>query len=108
MLLTADIGNTSITLGIFDEDALVEEFRLASDKDLPLEDIQNSMQTIISAINSQITFTLDVKELSKSIVMNLLAVVIIGYTLPLRSICCTILYKNLETKKLKEKKIKEL
>lgn len=77
-------------------------------KDLPLEDIQNSMQTIISAINSQITFTLDVKELSKSIVMNLLAVVIIGYTLPLRSICCTILYKNLETKKLKEKKIKEL
>ena len=36
MLLTADIGNTSITLGVFDDDALVEEFRLASDRDLPL------------------------------------------------------------------------
>ncbi len=34
MLLTADIGNTNITLGLFDQEALVEEFRLASDKDL--------------------------------------------------------------------------
>ena len=25
MLLTADIGNTSITLGLFEEDALVED-----------------------------------------------------------------------------------
>ena len=38
MLLTADIGNTSITLGIFEEDALVEEYRLASDKDLSLDE----------------------------------------------------------------------
>ena len=38
MLLTADIGNTSITLGLFDNDALVEKYRLASDKDLSLEE----------------------------------------------------------------------
>ena len=40
MLLTADIGNTSITLGLFDNDALVEEYRLASDKDLSLEEYE--------------------------------------------------------------------
>lgn len=34
MLLTVDIGNTSISLGVFDGDALVETFRLASDKDM--------------------------------------------------------------------------
>lgn len=37
MLLTIDIGNTNITLGIFDNDKFVEEFRLASDKDLSKE-----------------------------------------------------------------------
>lgn len=46
MLLTADIGNTSITLGIFDEDALVEEFRLASDKDLPLEEYEVLLKSL--------------------------------------------------------------
>lgn len=46
MLLTADIGNTSITLGLFDEDALVEEFRLASDKDLPLEEYEVLLKTL--------------------------------------------------------------
>lgn len=40
MLLTTDIGNTNITLGLFDENALVEEFRLASDKDLSLEEYE--------------------------------------------------------------------
>ena len=40
MLLTADIGNTSITLGLFDEEALVEEFRLASDKDLAQDEYE--------------------------------------------------------------------
>lgn len=34
MLLTADIGNTNITLGLFDGDNYINEFRLASDKDL--------------------------------------------------------------------------
>ena len=46
MLLTADIGNTSITLGLFDGDALVEEFRLASDKDLPQEEYEVLLKTL--------------------------------------------------------------
>lgn len=46
MLLTTDIGNTSITLGIFDEDALVEEFRLASDKDLSLEEYEILLKSL--------------------------------------------------------------
>ncbi len=46
MLLTADIGNTSITLGLFDENALVEEYRLASDKDLPLEEYEVLLKTL--------------------------------------------------------------
>lgn len=46
MLLTADIGNTSITLGLFEEDALVEEYRLASDKDLSLEEYEVLIKTL--------------------------------------------------------------
>lgn len=46
MLLTADIGNTSITLGLFDADALVEEFRLASDKDLSQEEYEVLLKTL--------------------------------------------------------------
>lgn len=46
MLLAADIGNTSITLGIFDDDALVEEYRLASDKDLPLEEYEVLLKSL--------------------------------------------------------------
>lgn len=46
MLLTADIGNTSITLGLFDEEAIVEEFRLASDKDLSQEEYEVLLKTL--------------------------------------------------------------
>ena len=46
MLLAADIGNTSITLGLFEEDALVEEFRLASDRDLPLEEYEVLLKSL--------------------------------------------------------------
>lgn len=46
MLLTSDIGNTSITLGIFEEEALVEEFRLASDKDLSLEEYEVLLKSL--------------------------------------------------------------
>jgi len=38
MLLAADIGNTNITLGLFDGDKYINEFRLASDKDLSGEE----------------------------------------------------------------------
>ncbi len=46
MLLTSDIGNTNITLGLFDEEALVEEFRLASDKDLSLEEYEVLLKSL--------------------------------------------------------------
>lgn len=46
MLLAADIGNTSITLGLFDNEALVEEFRLASDKDLSLEEYEVLLKSL--------------------------------------------------------------
>ena len=46
MLLTVDIGNTSINLGIFEEDALVEKFRLASDKDLSKEEYEILLKTL--------------------------------------------------------------
>lgn len=46
MLLTSDIGNTSITLGLFEDDALVEEFRLASDKDLPLDEYEVLLKSL--------------------------------------------------------------
>lgn len=46
MLLTADIGNTNITLGVFDGEALVEKFRLASDKDLSQEEYEVLLKTL--------------------------------------------------------------
>ncbi len=46
MLLTADIGNTNITLGLFDDEALVEEYRLASDKDLSLEEYEVLLRSL--------------------------------------------------------------
>lgn len=49
MLLTADIGNTSITLGLFDDEALVEEFRLASDKDLSLEEYEVLIKSLFKS-----------------------------------------------------------
>lgn len=51
MLLTADIGNTSITLGLFDGDALVEQFRLASDKDLSHEEYEVLLKTLCKPFN---------------------------------------------------------
>ncbi|MBQ7764349.1 type III pantothenate kinase [bacterium] len=46
MLLSIDIGNTNITLGIFDNEALVETFRLASDKDLSQEEYELLFKTL--------------------------------------------------------------
>ena len=51
MLLTVDIGNTNITLGLFDADALVEEFRLASDKDLSQEEYEVLLKTLYKPYN---------------------------------------------------------
>lgn len=46
MLLTVDIGNTSIKLGVFEDNALLEEFRLASDKELSREEYETLLKTL--------------------------------------------------------------
>lgn len=46
MLLTIDIGNTGIKLGLFENNSLVEEFRLASDKDLSQEEYEVLLRTL--------------------------------------------------------------
>src|SRR5574344_1399934 len=51
MLLTADIGNTNITLGLFDDNALIEDFRLASDKDLSQEEYEVLLKTLFKQYN---------------------------------------------------------
>ena len=75
MLLTSDIGNTSITLGLFDNEALIEEFRLASDKDLSLEEYEVLLKSlfkdysvkdcIISSVVDELTAKL--KEYKKNL-----------------------------------------
>lgn len=51
MLLCADIGNTNITLGLFDDDAQIEEFRLASDRDLSLEEYEVLLKSLFKDYN---------------------------------------------------------
>ncbi len=51
MLLSVDIGNTNITLGVFDGDSLVETFRLASDKDLEQSEYEVLFRTLLKDFN---------------------------------------------------------
>lgn len=51
MLLAADIGNTNITLGIFDGDTLVKTFRLISDINMSAEDYENTLRSLLEGIN---------------------------------------------------------
>lgn len=53
MLLSVDIGNTNITLGIFDKNNLVKTFRLASDKDLSQSEYEILLQTLCKDFNIQ-------------------------------------------------------
>lgn len=46
MLLTADIGNTNITLGLFENGKYINEFRLASDKDLSKEEYEILLKSL--------------------------------------------------------------
>ena len=48
MLLVLDIGNTNITLGLYNGDELVETFRLLSDKSLLAEDYLLSLKKILA------------------------------------------------------------
>ncbi len=46
MLLIADIGNTNITLGLFENDKYINEFRLASDRDLSGEEYEQLLKSL--------------------------------------------------------------
>ena len=46
MLLTADIGNTNITLGLYEKGRYINEFRLASDKDLSGEEYEILLKSL--------------------------------------------------------------
>ena len=47
MLLCVDIGNTNITLGIFDRDNLLETLRLASDRELTQEEYEVLLHNLL-------------------------------------------------------------
>ena len=47
MLLIADIGNTNITLGVFDNDQYVNEIRLATDKDLTSFEYETLLRSLL-------------------------------------------------------------
>ena len=47
MLLCVDIGNTNITLGLFDRENYINEFRLASDKDLGQGEYEVLLKTLL-------------------------------------------------------------
>lgn len=46
MLLTADIGNTTISLGLFDDNVLLEDLRLNSDKELSQDKYEQILKTL--------------------------------------------------------------
>ena len=47
MILSVDIGNTNITLGIYDKDLMIETYRLASDKDLSQMEYEILLKTLL-------------------------------------------------------------
>ncbi|MBE7712688.1 MAG: type III pantothenate kinase [Cyanobacteria bacterium SIG26] len=47
MLLMADIGNTNITLGLFEGDNYINEFRLASDRDLSKDEYEVLLKSLL-------------------------------------------------------------
>ena len=48
MLLVLDVGNTNITLGVYNQDKIVETFRLVSEKEFSVEDYEKSLKDILS------------------------------------------------------------
>ena len=51
MLLTVDIGNTNITFGIFDNEILIDIFRLPSNRDLNGEEYEVLLHTLFKSYN---------------------------------------------------------
>lgn len=68
MLLSIDIGNTNITLGVYEKNLLVETFRLASDKELSQSEYEILFSTITKAYKIRhCVIGSVVEELSKKI-----------------------------------------
>lgn len=68
MLLCVDIGNTNITLGVFEKENILETFRLPSEKELPQEEYEVLLHTLFKKY--QITGCIIasvVNELSKTV-----------------------------------------
>ena len=51
MLLAIDIGNTNITLGVFEDESILESFRLASDRELPQEEYEILLHSLLKKYN---------------------------------------------------------
>lgn len=49
MLLTIDIGNTNIALGIFDNENIIQTFKLASDKELSLDEYEVLLHSLLKS-----------------------------------------------------------
>ena len=47
MLLAVDIGNTNITLGVFENESILETYRLPSDKELPQEEYEILLHSLL-------------------------------------------------------------
>lgn len=68
MLLTIDIGNTNITLGVFENESILETFRLPSDKELPQEEYEILFHSLLKKYNIHACIIASVvDELSKTI-----------------------------------------
>lgn len=51
MLVVTDIGNTNITIGLFNGDIFVKEFRLSSDRNLDLFEYENLFESLLKDYN---------------------------------------------------------
>ncbi len=68
MLLAVDIGNTNITLGVFDNENILETFRLPSDKELPSEEYEILFHTLFKKYKISACITASVvDELNKTV-----------------------------------------
>lgn len=56
----------------------------------------NEMNAVLHSTN--IPFELSSTDMAKSVTLSVVAFIVMGFTLPIRSICCTILYKELFSK----------
>lgn len=63
---------------------------------LPIDSINQVLQTY------NIKYELEAYEMTRSFVISFVYFVVVAFTLPLRSCCCTLLYKKLDDEKIEE------